>query len=365
MRLVRELSSVQSPFWVADRDDVRYLPKAAQAEIQKLSGERDAARARVPSLSYALGIQEGGPRYGPYPGIQDARIYIRGNYSQPGRRVTRHFPDALAGRQTPRIGDGSGRQELARWIARPDNPMTARVMVNRLWQHHFGEGIVRTPSNFGRKGEPPSHPELLDWLARRFVESGWSVKAMHRRIVLSAAYQRSSKAPAALLDADPENRLWGRMSRRRLEAEELHDSLLALAGRLVERPGGPAESDPGSLRRLIYLGSSRSDRSDFGSVFDRANPSLHVERRTSSTVAPQALYLMNHPWVVEQARGLARRPEVAAAADPARRIAMLHLLVYGRPADDQEIALGRDSSPTRPKGPTPRRPGTSTFKRCC
>ena len=244
--------------------------------------------------------------------------------------------------------------------------MTARVMVNRLWQHHFGEGIVRTPSNFGRKGQPPSHPELLDWLARRFVESGWSIKAMHRLIVLSAAYQRSSKAPATLLDADPENRLFGRMVRRRLEAEELHDSLLALAGRLDARPGGPAESDRNSPRRLIYLATSRSDRSDFGSVFDRANPSLHVERRTTSTVAPQALYLMNHPWMLEQARGLARRPEVAAAADPARRIAILHRLVYGRPATDQEVALGRGFIAAAPDGGRrPARPGTSTRKHCC
>ena len=195
-------------------------------------------------MSYALGIQDGGLQYGPYPGIQDARIYIRGNYSQPGRRVPRHFPVVFAGPEPPRITEGSGRLELARWIARPDNPLTARVMVNRIWQHHFGEGIVRTPSNFGRRGEPPSHPELLDWLARRFIDSGWSIKAMHRRILLSAAYQRSSQAPAVLREADPENRLWGRANRRRLEAEEIHDSLLALAGRLEDHPGGPAASTP-------------------------------------------------------------------------------------------------------------------------
>src|SRR5262249_26114836 len=156
------------------------------------------------------------------------------------------------GRQPPPITAGSGRLELARWIARPDNPLTARVMVNRIWQHHFGAGIVRTPSNFGRRGEPPTHPELLDWLAGRVVASGWSVKAIHRRLMLSAAYQRSSQAPGALVVADPENRLWGRMNRRRLDAEELHDSLLALADRLNEKLGGPAEADAASPRRLIY-----------------------------------------------------------------------------------------------------------------
>jgi hypothetical protein len=351
--VVRELTGLQSPYWVKDRDDTRYLSPEGRAELEKLSAERDAALGRVPSLSYAVGIQDGGLRYGPYPGIQDARIFIRGSYAQPGRRVPRHFPEVLAARQPPPITAGSGRLELAHWLARSDNPLTARVMVNRIWQHHFGAGIVRTPSNFGRKGEPPTHPELLDWLARRFVESGWSVKSMHRLIMLSDAYQRSSRPTAALLEADPENRLWGRMERRRLDAEELHDSLLALAGRLHERPGGPAEPDPSTTRRLIYLASSRGDRSDFGSLFDRANPSLHVERRTVSTVAPQALYLMNHPWVLEQARGLARRPDVAALRDPARRIARLYQLVYGRPATAEEIELGAATAARVPVGADP------------
>jgi hypothetical protein len=351
--LVRELTGVQSPFWVKNRDDQRYLTPEARAELEKLTADRDAAKWRVPSLSYAVGIQDGGPRYGPYPGIQDAQIYIRGSYSQPGRRVPRRFPEVLAGQQRPALAAGSGRLELGRWLAQPDNPLTARVMVNRIWQHHFGAGIVRTPSNFGRKGEPPSHPELLDWLARRFVESGWSVKAIHRLIMLTHAYQRSSRPTPALLEADPENRLLGRMDRRRLEAEELHDALLALAGRLDERPGGPAESDSSSPRRLIYLASSRKNRSDFGSLFDRANPSLHVERRTVSTVAPQALYLMNNPWVFEQARGLAQRPDVAAERDPTRRIERLYRLVYGRPASAEEIELGRASLAVTPAGSDP------------
>jgi hypothetical protein len=173
---------------------------------------------------------------------------------------------------------------------------------------------------------------------------------MHRLILLSAAYQRSSQAPAELLDADPENRLWGRINRRVLEAEELHDSLLALAGRLKDQSGGPAESDFASPRRLIYVGTSRSVRSDFGSVFDGANPALHVERRALSTVAPQALYLMNHPWVMEQARGLVRRPEITAESDPAQRIALLHRLVYCRPATGEEIAVGRGFITAAPGG---------------
>jgi hypothetical protein len=141
------------------------------------------------------------------------------------------------------------------------------------------------------------------------------------------------------------------MNRRRLDAEELFDSLLALAGRLRDPPGGPAGSESASPRRLIYRATSRSSRSGFGSVFDRANPALHVERRTISTVAPQALYLMNHPWIMEQARGLARRPEVAAAGETAPRIATLHSLIYGRPATAEEVALGRSFLAGAPQGP--------------
>jgi hypothetical protein len=339
--VILDLTGPRSPFWVKDRDDAKYLPPAAQAELQKQAGEVESLRGQVAALSYASAIQEGGLRYGPYPGIADARVYVRGNYEMPGRAVPRHFPPALGDADTPAIDRGSGRIELARWIVGPDNPLTARVMVNRVWQHHFGEGIVRTSSNFGKLGEPPSHPDLLDWLALRFVRSGWSVKEMHRTIMLSAAYQRSSRPTAGLLEADPENRLFGRIKRRRLDAEELHDSLLTLAGRLNERPGGPPDSDPSSPRRLIYLASSRGDRSDLGSVFDRANPSLHVEHRTTSTAAPQALYVMNHPWVIEQARALARRPDVAELKDPTRRIERLYRLIYGRPATAEENELGR------------------------
>jgi hypothetical protein len=340
--LADELTGLKSPFWVKERDDARYLSADARAMLEGLNRELEALRARNAPLPCALGIEEGGLRYGPYAGIQDARIYVRGNPTQPGRRVPRHFPRALAGEQTPARLSGSGRLELARWIAGADNPLSSRVMVDRLWQHHFGEGIVRTTSNFGRRGELPSHPKLLDWLARRFVESGWSIKEMHRRIMLSAAYQRSSEAEPALVESDPENRLWGRANRRKLAAEELHDGLLALSGRLSNHMGGPADSDASSTRRLIYLSSSRADRADFGSLFDRANPALHVERRTTSTVAPQALYLLNHPVVAEQAKSMARRCQAGSARDPAARVVLLYRLVYGRPATAAEIALGCD-----------------------
>src|SRR5262249_35842783 len=159
-----------------------------------------------------------------------------------GAPVARRFPAVLARSDQTPVLSGSGRLELARWLGSPDNPLTARVLVNRLWQHHFGEGIVRPPSNSGILGERPTQPELLDFLAKRFIDSGWSIKAMHRVMMLTAAYQQSSRASDQSLKIDPENRLFGRMNRRRLEAEALRDGLLAVGERLDARPGGPADA---------------------------------------------------------------------------------------------------------------------------
>jgi hypothetical protein len=215
------------------------------------------------------------------------------------------------------------------------------VLVNRLWQHHFGEGIVRTPSNFGVLGEQPTHPELLDFLAARFVESGWSIKSMHRLMMLSATYQQSSRSVAHSLKADPENRLFGRMNRQRLEAEAIHDALLAVAGRLDTRLDGPADSDPMSARRMLYIKTSRTSASGLGPLFDAANAAMHVERRTASTVAPQALLLMNDPLVGDAAARIAKRPEIASQTDLAQRIVALYKLIFGRNPTQAEIDLGR------------------------
>ena len=146
---------------------------------------------------------------------------MRGKYDRLGDLVLRRFPRLLAGDDQKPIREGSGRLQLANWVASPENPLTARVMVNRIWQHHFGEGIVRTPNNYGKLGTPPTHPELLDYLAHRFIDSGWSIKAMHRAIMLSATYQQSSIPLPATLKADPDNLWLGRMNRRRLESEAL------------------------------------------------------------------------------------------------------------------------------------------------
>jgi hypothetical protein len=352
--LSHDLTGPRSPFHPDQRDDARYLSAADRESLTMLSRELEALKAQAPPLPSAHGAQEGGLRYGPSPGFQDARVHVRGSYSRLGAVVPRHFPTVLAGASAPSIGVESGRLELANWIASNNNPLTARVMVNRLWQHHFGEGLVRTPSNFGRLGEPPSHSELLDDLARRFVGSGWSIKAMHRLIMLSRTYQQSSKTSSQVVEADPGNRLLARMNRRRLEAEALHDSLLAIAGRLERQMWGPAEGDPLRKRRLVYLKVSRADRADFGALYDRANPALQVEKRTVSTVAPQALYLMNHAFMMEAAQGLAERADVVAEKDPGRRISRLYALVVGRPPTAGELTLGRDFVASFGKEPAPK-----------
>ncbi len=176
------------------------------------------------------------------------------------------------------------------------------MIVNRVWQWHFGEGLVRTPNNFGMRSEPPSHPELLDWLAARFVEDGWSLKKLHRRIMLSAAYRQSSVVARDQLARDPENRWLGRFSPRRLEAEEIRDAMLCVSGRLDRTPGGPAADDIDTPRRSLYVQTARWDRSSFAMLFDAANPDASAEKRTVWTVAPQALLFLNHPFVFAQAQ---------------------------------------------------------------
>src|SRR5262249_42560015 len=182
--LVHELTDIRSPFWVheRERDDAKYLPSDAQQALTKRAAELATLQHQTPPIPCAHGVQDGGPRFSIFPGVQDCRIHVRGSYERLGDVVPRRFPKALAGDKQPAITSGSGRVELARWIGSADNPLTARVIVNRVWQHHFGEGIVRTPSNFGRMGTPPTHPELLDWLARRFMADGWSLKKLHRLI---------------------------------------------------------------------------------------------------------------------------------------------------------------------------------------
>jgi hypothetical protein len=248
-------------------------------------------------------------------------VLVRGNPASPGDPVTRRFPTILAGDNQPELPPGSGRMELAQWLASEKNPLTARVFVNRVWQWHFGEGLVRTPSNWGLVGEKPSHPELLDYLAARFIEDGWSVKKLHRRIMLSAAYQMSSDISAEAAEQDPGNRLLSHFSRRRLDVEEVRDAMLALDGSLDLTMGGTLQSGTGtdgensalrlsidpstSKRRTVYLPLRRSNLPSLLNLFDFGDATTTCEGRALTNTAPQALFMMNSKFVDDRSVALA------------------------------------------------------------
>jgi hypothetical protein len=302
-------------------------------------------------VPFANGALEGGVPESPHAGIHDVRIHIRGSYARLGDLVPRRFPRILAGENQAPIKEGSGRLQLARWLTSADNPLSARVMANRIWQHHFGQGIVRSASNFGKQGERPIYPELLDYLAKRFVESGWSMKALHRLIMASAAYQQTSEMEPETLNKDPENRLFGRMNRQRLEAEAIRDSLLAAAGRLDRAMGGKAVRDFHSPRRTLYQMTIRSEGSGFGPLFDVADSTAPVANRSVSTVAPQALFLLNHPFVMEQKSALARLILAPAGADNKERIERAYMRLYARPPTGEETRIGLDFLNREPSSP--------------
>jgi hypothetical protein len=235
------------------------------------------------------------------------------------------------------------RLALADWLTGPRNPLTARVYVNRLWQHHFGRGIVATPSDFGLKGAPPTHPELLDWLADEFVRSGWSTKHIHRLIVTSATYRQSATPHAANARIDPENTLCWRWSPRRLEAEAVRDALLAVSGELDRRAGGASDQDTTqSLRRSLYLFQRRGKAPAFQPLFDGPNAVPEsCARRHVSTVPLQALYLLNNDFAFERAKAFARRVEALAGADRERQVEAAFALALGRAPDDADRAAAR------------------------
>ncbi|MDX2039724.1 MAG: PSD1 and planctomycete cytochrome C domain-containing protein [Acidobacteriota bacterium] len=275
--------------------------------------------------------------------LKPAHIYIRGNPNNKGEEVPRRFLHVLAGENRLPFTKGSGRLELAHAIIDRNNPLTARVIVNRVWQWHFGHGLVRTPSDFGSRGEAPTHPELLDYLATWFMENGWSLKKLHALILTSATYQQSSADDATARQLDPENKLLWRMNRQRLDFESLRDAMLAASGQLDVKMGGvPDEitSWPFARRRTVYGYVNRAKLAAEFLTFDFANPDAHVAERYQTTIPQQSLYLMNNPFVVEQARALLKRPEVTAAKTSRQRINQLYQLLYGRKASVEEIKWG-------------------------
>ena len=269
-------------------------------------------------------------------------VHIRGNPSNLGEEVPRRFLSILSQSKPRPFTRGSGRLELAEAIASPDNPLTARVMVNRIWLQHFGQGIVRTPSNLGRMGDRPSHRELLDYLALRFVESGWSVKAMHREIMLSATYALSTRFSELNYKVDPESRLLWRYRPRRLDAEALRDSLLQVAGKLELGVGGVSSKldDESNLRRTVYGFVSRRRLDTMLALFDFPNPNSSSPRRILTNTPLQGLFFLNSELVARMARALSRRLEVEAGGEKSARISLAYRLLFGRSPNPKEMQMG-------------------------
>jgi hypothetical protein len=285
----------------------------------------------------------------------DSYVHIKGNAGGRGPEAPRRFLAILSPDDRPLFRDGSGRLDLARDIATDDNPLTARVMVNRIWLGHFGEGLVNTPNDFGLRSEPPSHPELLDYLAWEFMDKGWSIKKMHMQIMLSSAYQQSSEGNPRQAQIDPLNRLLWRANRRRLDFEALRDTILYIGGRLDLTMGGhPVKLDdvPYSERRTVYGLVDRGNLANMYRAFDFANPDLCTGRRSITTVPQQALFLMNSPLVVEQAMNLVRRADFASLSNNRDRVRLLYRLLYQRDPGETEYRMALAylaSEPTMPK----------------
>ena len=269
-------------------------------------------------------------------------VFLRGNPNAAGPTVPRQFLGLVAGSVRKPFVDGSGRLEMALAIADPMNPLTARVFVNRAWTHLFGQGIVRTPSDFGTRSDPPTHPALLDWLAGHFVESGWSIKKLHRLIISSQAYQQSSAVTTEMARLDPESRLIARMSRKRMTFEGLRDALLLSAGRLDGTIGGKSVDvfkSPFPPRRSLYAFIDRQNLPGTLRSFDFALPDTHAPQRFTTTVPQQALFLMNSPFVMEQAKAVASRVGTGPTNE---RIAALYRLTLGRAPTQEELATAAE-----------------------
>ena len=309
-----------------------------KVELKDLKGNA------IPEPPMANAIEDGD--------VVEQRVFVRGDYNTEGEPATKVFPAIISGFDQEPVTAGSGRLELADWIASPQNPLTARVMVNRIWQKHFGEGIVRTPSNFGKLGTPPTHPELLDWLAARFVDDGWSVKNMHRTIMLSNTYRMSSERSASAARIDPANQWLSSFNRRRLDVEELRDGMLAIDRSLDYAMGGTLQSGFGtdrensnsrlsidpttSTRRMVYLPLRRANLPTLLNLFDFGDAVTSLGKRPVTNVAPQALFMMNSEFVAKRAANIAEQllaDEVASEADRVREAYMGILTRHPEPAE--------------------------------
>ncbi len=326
----RERAQLKTP----DPEKRKELIKRQRAVASEIADLDSSHPGAIPRANILVDV----PRSRDYP------VLLRGETQNKGDLVPRRFLEILSPdpKHRPEWHEGSGRLQLAQSIVDPKNPMTARVLVNRIWQQHWGSGIVLTPDDLGNQSAPPSHPELLDYLAATFMENGWSIKALQRTIVLSNAYQQSAANNPKFAELDPDNRMIWRYNLRRLDFEEMHDALLTITGELDRTVGGRPvliTSDGFASRRAIYTSIDRRAPPELLTQFDFPSPDTESGRRYTTIVPQQALFLMNSPMVIEAARKLVDRASFAALKTDEERVASLYLAVYQRPPSKQEISL--------------------------
>lgn len=333
------------------RDEKERFTLSEWKRLEKLKNDLEALKKKAPAEpEMACAVEDGEP--------VEQKVFIRGDYHNEGEPAPRAAPAIIAEKvgPMPEVKSVSGRRELAEWLTRPEHPLTARVMVNRIWQWHFGEGIVRTPDNFGRMGERPTHPELLDYLAARFVESGWSVKTIHRMIMLSSAYRMSSVISEKAQAMDSENRLLSRFNRRRLTVEEMRDGVLALSGDLDLTMGGTLQQGTGTdgendnkrlslnpeelTRRTVYLPLRRANLPTLLNLFDFGDATAPSGKRQLTNVATQALFWMNSDFLTAATRKIADRLLAERHPDDPARLEALYLRLLNRKPTADEVKSG-------------------------
>ncbi len=326
------------------------FPPELAAELKALREKLEQLKKNPPEPAAVMGLAEAVPANLP--------IHVRGSHLSLGRTIDRGFPQVLNSFAPSIPAEQSGRLQLAEWVTSPSNPLTARVFVNRVWRWHFGTGLVRSVDNFGRLGEPPSHPELLDWLTARFIASGWNVKQLHRLILSSRTYRQASTDRPELAHLDPENRLWGRMNLQRLPAESIRDCLLQAGGLLDETMGGSMlttknrehvfdhtsidKTKYDTRRRSIYLPVIRNNHYDLFSLYDYSDSAVVSGNRDSTVVAPQALFMLNGAVIIEAATALAASIEQQSPANLTRQLDQLFLRALGRQPTSAEQAAAAE-----------------------
>ena len=338
--LRKTLIGRQSPTWFPLRQTWYYMSRADKDKYRGLVRGLDILAVKSPNAAgRAMTLRDSDELYAPV-------IFRRGDPTLPGQPVPRRFLQVLSGPKAKAFPNGSGRHDLARAITSPSNPLTARVLANRIWMHHFGEPLVQTPSDFGLQSERPTQLALLDFLADRLIRGGWKLKPLHRLIVSSRTWQRDSVVPptrpfTTQLASDPDNRLLWRANRRRLDLESLRDTLLSVSGRLDPKMFGRPTSitSPDNRRRTLYAIVERQNIPDVVRNFDFASPDCSTARRQVTTVPQQALFMLNSEFVLRSAQSLASRSK-SQDPDIAKRVARIYRLALRREATEEEVVLG-------------------------